>query len=158
MSTNSNPYISPGLGRVIEAFLEALLPDGDGFEFAEARRGVAGRMNEVFDPARFDSPLLRNALPWIVRLMQWSPLIFFWVSWRPIPLTWMSVDTRRRHLMRMEGSRLYAARGLFLTCKLTVCMVLFERPDTWGPIGYDGQGLLPLQAPDAGSESVGGAA
>ena len=138
-------YLSPGLLRVAEAFMEALLPDEGDPELIAARRDMGRRFNEVFDPARFDSPTLQGSVPWILRLIQWAPVLFWWLSWRPLPFTWLSLEARRRFLERMERSRLYGVRGLFMVAKLLCSMVYFDDRRTWAFIGYDGQGLLPLE-------------
>lgn len=144
-------YISEAQGRIVIAFLEALLPDGDDFDFADVRQRVPERINEVFDARRFDNPLLRSGFPWILRLMQVAPIFLFWLSWRPLPLTWLSIERRQRFFRGMEGSRIYGIRGLFLACKLITCLVMFDDERTWTPIGYDGEGLG-VGRPGIGSE------
>jgi hypothetical protein len=146
----NKPYLSPALARVVTAFLDGILPDAPDFDVSAAKQRVPDLINASFDPERFDSPMLRQSLPWIVRLLQWSPIIFFWISWFPLPLTWMSRRRRTRFLARLEHSRIYGARGLLLVGKVSLGMFLFDQRETWGPIGYDGRGLLPLDQPADG--------
>lgn len=146
----NQPYLSPALGRVVVAFLDALLPDAPDFDLSAAKARVPELINASFDPERFDSPMLRSILPWIVRLIQWSPILFWWLSWCPLPFTWLSVARRRKLLARMEHSRVYGIRGLLLVGKVSLGLFLFDQKETWGPIGYDGRGLLPLDEPKAG--------
>lgn len=148
----NKPYLSPALGRVVIAFLDALLPDTPDFDVSAAKRRVPDLINASFDPERFDSPMLRQSLPWIVRLLQWSPILFFWISWCPLPFTWLPRRLQTRFLTRLEHSRLYGARGLLLVGKVSLGMFLFDQREAWAPIGYDGRGLLPVeQAVDGGA-------
>lgn len=135
--------ISNRIARVVVAFAEALLPDVEGAAFSTHVEGIPQTLNQVFDPAQFDEPALRPAMPLLFRALNWVPVVCFWLIWRPVPFTWLSVANRRRLLARMEASRLYGLRMLLMTAKMFVCMALFYDEGAWPLVGFDGEGELP---------------
>lgn len=137
-------YLSPRQGRTLVAFLEALLPDAPGRSLAEVRAGLPALANQVFEPHKFDDPVLAKGLPMLLTLLWWLPLLCFWLAWKPLPLTWLSVRDRQRVFRKLEHSRLYALRAMFLAVKVASCMLLFQDRRTWDWVGYDGRGALPL--------------
>jgi len=137
-------YLPARLGRVAVAFWEALLPDDEVPAFREARLALPQRLVEVYDPEKFDDPMLRAAVPWILRLINWIPVLAFWLIWKPLPLTRLRIEDRRRLYAAMENSRLYGIRGLFMIAKVMLGLLFFQDRSTWNEIGYDGEGLKPL--------------
>lgn len=130
------------LARVAQKFLEALFPVDDP-EIAAAIEEFPERFCSFWDLRRFDHLAYRRVVPWILLLFNLAPVFLFFYIWKPLPFTWLSLGDRGRFLEKIEQSRVYGIRGLFLAVKLFVCMIFFEDPRTFKYTGYDGRGLNP---------------
>ena len=137
-------YISDRTAATMAAFAEALLPDTAETSFADVRARLGATARELYDPRRFDDGLLRLGLPTVFRVFFWLPILCFWLLWKPLPFTRLSVRDRQRLFTKLEHSRIYALRGLYLTGKMFTCMTFFHDEATWAYIGFDGKGELPL--------------
>lgn len=138
-------YLSNRATAVLAAFAEALLPDDASVSFAEVRGRMGATAREIFDPRRFDDPTLRMAMPTVLTALYWLPLVCFWLIWKPLPFTKLPVADRQRLFAKLEHSRLYALRGLYVTAKMFACMIFFHDEATWSYVGFDNKGELPLE-------------
>lgn len=134
--------ISPAVGRIIVAFMDALLPDKD-VSFSPYRQRVPEILDAIFEPEQFDDPTLRRAIPLLFRVLNWLPVVCFWLIYKPLPLTRLSIADRQRLFARLASSRVYLLRNLFVTTKLIAGMALFHMEETWPLVGYDAEGALP---------------
>lgn len=134
--------LSPGLAKVAQRFLEALFPVEDE-ELKEAIREFPAHFLSFWDLRRFDTLGYRLAIPWLLRIFNLLPIFLFFYLWKPLPFTWLSQRDRERFLEKLEQSRIYGIRGLFVALKLIVCLVFFEDPRTFKVTGYDGRGMNP---------------
>ncbi len=122
--------------------MEGLLPDNERQSFADVRGRMGDIANDLFDPNKYDDPVLKNSIPMVFRIFNWIPVLCWWLIWKPLPLTRLSVADRQRLFHKMEHSRLYALRGLYVAAKMFACMVFFHDESTWDYVGYDNEGLL----------------
>ena len=132
------------------AFMQALLPDQPDVDFTDVRHKLGDTANEIFDPRRFDDPILQRSVPTVFSVLYWLPVFCFWLAWRPVPFTWLSIERRQTLFLKLEHSRLYAFRGLYLAGKMFCCMMFFHHEATWDYVGYDHRGELdPVVHPTA---------
>lgn len=137
-------YLTERMTATMVAFMEALLPDNEAANFAAIRAGMPKVARELFDPCRFDSEGLKMAMPAVFTALYWLPVVCFWLAWKPLPLPRLSVADRQRVFFKLEHSRLYLFRGLYVTAKMFCSMVFFHDERTWAYVGFDGKGELPL--------------
>lgn len=137
-------YLSERVTQTMVAFMEALLPDSPTANFAAVRADMPKLARELFDPRRFDSEGLKMALPTVFTGLYWLPILCFWLIWKPLPFTRLKIADRQRLFNKLEHSRLYVFRGLYVTAKMFCSMVFFHDERTWSYVGFDGKGILPV--------------
>ncbi|RMF12969.1 MAG: hypothetical protein D6761_11875 [Candidatus Dadabacteria bacterium] len=122
--------------------MEAILPDTPEADFSATRQKMGPLAREMFVPSAYDDGMLRKSVPLLFDLLNWLPVLCFWLIWRPLPFTRLSLANRQRLLAKLEHSRLYAFRGLLLVSRMYCCMLFFHFRETWDYVGYDGAGQL----------------
>jgi hypothetical protein len=128
--------------KVAQRFLEALFPCEER-EIREAMEEFPARLQEYWDFRRFDHPVYPKVVPLLFTLINLAPIFLLFYLWKPLPFIWLPRKDRIRFLEKMERSRIYGVRGLFVAIKLIVCMVFFEDPRTFAITRYDGRGMNP---------------
>lgn len=129
-----NRPLGPLSLRVVRVFAEACFDDGT--------PGLPARLDWLMgDYADFTQSIgtkSRIGFAAAAFAVQWLPLFFVG---RPLPMTWLAPETRRRYLEKLEAS---ALTFLITALKLPLSMVYFEHPDVMARTGYDGRPLVEL--------------
>jgi hypothetical protein len=130
----------PSLLKVVVAFAKAWFPDRSP-PYEEALNRLPERFLSYWDFRRFDHPIYRWVIPFLFRALQWAPVFLFWYA-GPKKFTSLPLQKQILFLQKLERSKLYILRGLFVACKLLVSMVLLEDPILFPLLQYDGKGIL----------------
>jgi hypothetical protein len=124
--------IGPFFLRLIRVFAEALFDDGT----PGLKERLDWLMAEYADFSRSVGTKTRLGICGAMLVVQLLPLF---VVFRPLPMTWLSKETRRRYLEKLEAGPI---TFLITALKVPLTLIYFEHPEMMARTGYDGRALV----------------